>query len=128
MATLKADLFKALGHPSRIRVLEVLVEGERPVGELAGALKLEFSHLSQHLAVLRRAGVVTARRVGSTVFYGLRDPRMSQLLNVARQMLVTSLEDSRQILDHLRESGPTGEPPDSHPERPSLAPSRGGRG
>jgi len=103
VATAKAELFKALAHPIRIRVLEVLVDGERPVGELAQLLDVEMSHLSQQLGVLRRAQVVVARRERSTVYYSLRDPRMSQLLVVAKQLLVTGLRDSSALLADLEE-------------------------
>ena len=102
VAARKAELFKALAHPVRVRVLEQLVAGERAVGDLALALAVEPSHLSQQLAVLRRAGVVSTRRTGSAVFYALRDPRTSQLLYVARQLLVSSLEGSAELLDYLR--------------------------
>lgn len=98
VATLKAELFKALGHPVRIRVLELLVDAECSVGELAAAVDVEISHLSQQLAVLRRAGIVVTRRDGNTVYYSLRDPRMSRLLAIARQMLVTSLEQNQLLL------------------------------
>jgi DNA-binding transcriptional ArsR family regulator len=101
VATAKAELFKCLAHPIRVSVLELLVAGERPVGELAGELGLEMSHLSQQLGVLRRGQVVTARRVGTTVLYSLRDPRLSQLLSVARQLLVTGLQDSGALLTDL---------------------------
>jgi ArsR family transcriptional regulator len=103
VAVAKAEFFKVLGHPVRVRVLEVLAEGERPVGELAEELGVEISHLSQQLAVMRKAGVVTARRVRSTVFYSLRDPRMSQLLAVARELLATGLRDSHALLSGLEE-------------------------
>ncbi len=102
IAQLKAELFKAIAHPVRVRVLEVLVGGERPVGELAETLGIEMSHLSQQLGILRRGGVLVTRRSGNTIYYSLRDPRMSQLLAVARQMLVTTLEDSQQLLANLQ--------------------------
>jgi ArsR family transcriptional regulator len=101
VATAKAELFKALGHPIRVRVLEVLVGGEQPVGKLAELLDVETSHLSQQLAVLRRAQVVVARRERSTVYYSVRDPRMSQLLVVAKQLLATGLRDSQALLVDL---------------------------
>lgn len=97
-AALKAEMFKALAHPVRVRVLEVLADGERQVGELAEHLGLELSHLSQQLAVLRRAGLVSTRRVASVVFYRVRDPRMTQLLFLAKELLVTSLRDSQLVL------------------------------
>jgi DNA-binding transcriptional ArsR family regulator len=101
VAAAKAELFKALGHPIRVRALEVLVGGERPVGELAEELGVEMSHLSQQLAVLRRAQIVTARRVRSTVFYSVRDPRIAQLFATARAMLVDGLRDRHALLADL---------------------------
>jgi DNA-binding transcriptional ArsR family regulator len=103
VAAAKADMFKALGHPIRVRALEVLVGGERPVGELAEELGVEMSHLSQQLAVLRRADIVAARRVRSTVFYSVRDPRIAQLLATARAMLVDGLRDRHALLLDLED-------------------------
>jgi DNA-binding transcriptional ArsR family regulator len=101
VAEAKAEMFKALGHPIRVRALEVLVASERPVGELAEELGVEMSHLSQQLAVLRRAQIVTARRVRSTVFYSVRDPRIAQLFATARAMLVDGLRDRHALLADL---------------------------
>jgi ArsR family transcriptional regulator len=98
VAAAKAELFKALGHPIRVRALEVLIAGERPVGELAEELGVEMSHLSQQLAVLRRAQIVSARRVRSTVFYSVSDARMAELLATARAMLVDGLRDRHALL------------------------------
>src|SRR3546814_21094219 len=63
----KADLFRTLGHPVRIRVLELLQEKPMPVRDLLADLQVESSSLSQQLAVLRRAGLVTSPREGTTV-------------------------------------------------------------
>jgi ArsR family transcriptional regulator len=101
VAVLKAGLFKALAHPARVQVLEALAAGECAVGELADRLGMELSHLSQQLAVLRRAGLVINRRVGSVVFYRLRDPRITQLLFVAKELLVSSLQDNQDLLERL---------------------------
>lgn len=98
VARLTADLFRAIAHPARVRALDALLRGESSVGALAEALGMEISHLSQQLGALRRANVVETRRVGSTVYYSVRDPRMSQLLAVARQLLASTLEDSRDLL------------------------------
>jgi ArsR family transcriptional regulator len=110
VAALKAELFKALAHPVRIRVLERLVDsalegGELSVGELADQLDVDIAQVSQQLAVLRRANVVVTRRDGNTINYSVRDPRISQLLAVARQLLVTNLQDSRSLLASLEEEG-----------------------
>jgi DNA-binding transcriptional ArsR family regulator len=101
VAQLKAELFKAIGHPVRVRILEQLVAGERSVGALAETLETDVAVVSQQLAVLRRSGVVVTRREGTTVFYSLRDPGMIELLAVARRMLVANLQDSRSLLSQL---------------------------
>ena len=97
----KAELFRALGHPARVRVLELLAEGEQSIGALAEQTGLELSHLSQHVTVLRRAGVVESRRVRSTVLCSLRDPQTAELLAVARRMLSNSLRQSHALLEEL---------------------------
>jgi DNA-binding transcriptional ArsR family regulator len=95
---LKARLFRVLGHPVRIRILELLMEGERTVGDLQAALELDSSGTSQHLAALREQGVLASRRDGTNVYYRIRDPRVSQLLVVARQLLTSALSDSNELL------------------------------
>lgn len=102
ISEVKAELFKALAHPARIRALEVLATGEHSVGELQPLVGIEASHLSQQLAVLRRAGLVTARREGSTVTYAIRDPQLVELLAVARGLLINSLAEAAEVLDGLR--------------------------
>jgi DNA-binding transcriptional ArsR family regulator len=96
---LKAEFFKAIGHPIRIRVLELLSEDEQAVADLLAAIDVGQAYLSQQLGVLRRAGLVTARRDGSRVLYALADPRMADLLAVSRQMLLDMATATR---DELR--------------------------
>lgn len=84
----KADLFKGLAHPVRIRVLELLSEqAEVSVADLLAETALEASHLSQHLAVLRRYDLVVSQRRGLQMFYSLAHPQVSQLLAVAKELL-----------------------------------------
>lgn len=99
---LKAEFFKTLGHPARIRILELLSERETAVSELLPEVRLEASNLSQQLAVLRRAGLVTARRDGSQVYYSLTSPQVAELLAVARGILTSVLSDQVELLDGLR--------------------------
>jgi len=101
LAEAKADLFKALAHPARIRVLELLAERERTIGELADGTGLELSHLSQQVGVLRRAGVVDSRRSGNNVICCLSDPQTAELLAVARRMLTASLRQGQALLAAL---------------------------
>jgi DNA-binding transcriptional ArsR family regulator len=102
LSEVKADLFKALAHPGRVRVLEVLRDGERSVAELIPLVGLEPSHLSQQLGVLRRAGVVTATRAGSSVTYAIADGAIVELLSTARGFLVTRLSANQALLDGLQ--------------------------
>lgn len=103
VAQLKAELFKALAHPLRVRALEQLMRGERAVGALADDLEVELTQLSQQLGVLRRAGVVVTRREGTSIVYALRDPLLADMLALGRRMLVENLRDSRTLLHELEE-------------------------
>lgn len=99
---MKADLFKAMGNPVRIRVLELLSEREWAVGEMTTELGVGASGLSQHLAVLRGAGLVQARRAASTVYYSLTTPRVADLLAVGRQLRADLLSQQIEVLSDLR--------------------------
>lgn len=95
---IKADLFKALAHPARVRVLEVLQDGEQTVSALQPLVGIELSHLSRQLAVLKRAGLVTGRREGSNVYYSLHDPLIADLLHVAKRLLASHLAEAHSLL------------------------------
>jgi DNA-binding transcriptional ArsR family regulator len=100
----KAELFKVLGHPVRVRVLELLAEREQTMGELADAAGVEPSHLSQHVALLHRAGVVDRRRVRTSVVCSLRDPQIAELLAVARSVLSSHLRHDQELLSALEDA------------------------
>ncbi|MGA4670910.1 ArsR/SmtB family transcription factor [Propionibacteriaceae bacterium Y1923] len=90
----KAGLFRGLSHPLRIRVLELLADGqEHTVAELLEQTELEASHLSQHLAVLRHNRLVISERRGSHVHYRLFSPAVADLLSVARRLLTELVDD-----------------------------------
>jgi DNA-binding transcriptional ArsR family regulator len=99
---LKAEFFKTLGHPARIRVLELLSQREHAVSEMLPEVGIEPANLSQQLAVLRRAGLVTNRKEGSTVFYSLTSPYVAELLAVARRILTEVLSGQVELLEDLR--------------------------
>jgi ArsR family transcriptional regulator len=98
----KAELFRTLGHPVRIRVLELLQHGPRPVHELLAEIEVESSNLSQQLAVLRRAGLVTSSREGATVLYTLSTTDVADLMRSARAILTSMLSGQEELLAHLR--------------------------
>jgi DNA-binding transcriptional ArsR family regulator len=82
----KAELFKALGHPVRIRILELLRDGERTVSEMQAVLGIEASTVSQQLAVLRSRQLVTGRKEGTSVHYRIADSAVFDLLDIARSI------------------------------------------
>ncbi|WP_416969700.1 ArsR/SmtB family transcription factor [Streptomyces sp. 4F14] len=98
----KAEFFRMLGHPVRIRVLELLQDGPKPVRDLLAEIEIEPSSLSQQLAVLRRSGIVTATRTGSTVVYELAGGDVAELLGTARRILTNVLTDRQGLLEELR--------------------------
>jgi ArsR family transcriptional regulator len=100
---LEAEFFRVLSHPTRVRILELLKDGERSVGDLQVALPLDSSGTSQHLGILRRQGLIESRRQGTSVFYRVRDPRIFQLLSVARQVLTSTLADAQSLLEGLHQ-------------------------
>ena len=103
----KAEFFRVLGHPVRVRILELLRDGERGVGDLQASLEINSSGTSQHLGTLRQQGVLDSRRDGTSVYYWVKDPRTFQLLEVARQILTSHYEDAQALLGELGETGPS---------------------
>ena len=98
---LKAQFFKTLGHPVRIRILEVLSQGPRSVSALQPDVGIESSHLSQQLAVLRHAGIVVSERDGTSMIYSVTDSQIFELLRVAKQIITTSLAGAEDLLADL---------------------------
>ena len=97
----KAEFFRTLGHPARIRVLELLAEGDLAVHELRTAIAIEASNLSQQLAVLRMAGLVAQRREGTEVIYSLALPEVRDLLVAARRILETKHATGVELVDEV---------------------------
>ena len=102
LQALKADLFRALAHPARIRILELLAVRERTVQELQDALGLDQPAVSQHLAALRARLLVVARREGTLAHYTLRSRLVAELLRVSRAFLSDRLAESQSMLRALR--------------------------
>ena len=100
----KAEFFRMLGHPVRIRVLELLQDGPMPVRDLLTQIEVERSNLSQQLAVLRRSGIVTATRDGDTVIYALAGGDVADLMRAARRILTELLAGQQDLLAELREA------------------------
>jgi len=100
----KAEFFRMLGHPVRIRVLELLQDGPKAVRDLLTDVDVEPSSLSQQLSVMRRSGIVTSRREGSTVVYALAGTDVTDLLCAARRILTELSTEREELLSGLRGS------------------------
>lgn len=117
----KAELFKALGHPLRIKIVETLRSGEVSVAELLRRLDVEPATASQQLGVLRSRGLVDSRREGTTVYYRLRDPLVLDLLKVARAMSAKHLVNMQELLAaEMREEGITPKQTGNTGRRPAA--------
>ncbi|MCM2390537.1 ArsR/SmtB family transcription factor [Streptomyces albipurpureus] len=104
----KAEFFRMLGHPVRIRVLELLQDGPMPVRGLLAEIEIEPAALSQQLAVLRRSGIVISVRDGATVVYELAGGDVAELMRAARRILTEMLAGQNELLAELRDAeGPT---------------------
>jgi len=98
---LKANLFRVLGHPARVRILELLRDGERSVGALQTELELDSGGTSQHLSALRRIGLVDSRREGTSVYYRVADEHAFDLLEAGHAIISRRLAEQQSILEDL---------------------------
>ncbi len=97
----RAEFFKALAHPLRIKILDSLRAGETGVNELCTRLGVEQSTLSQQLSVLRTRDIVAARKSGNNVFYSVKDPAIFRLLDVTKEIFNNHLIDIKNVLSQL---------------------------
>jgi DNA-binding transcriptional ArsR family regulator len=98
----KAEFFRALSHPIRIRILETLAAGAHSVQQLQAALRVDQPIVSQQLSILRAKNIVVARKTGTTVIYSVRDPLLADLLHVARRIFNNQLIGSQSLLRELQ--------------------------
>lgn len=101
LANFKAEFFKALAHPIRIRILDSLRDGEKGVNELSEILKIEPANVSQQLAILRVRSIVIGRKAGSNVYYSASDKRVFRLLDVAKDIFNNHLVGVRDMLQQM---------------------------
>lgn len=97
----KAQIFQALAHPTRIAVVEALRSGERGAGALLAELQIEQANLSQHLAVLRAKQVVLTRKAGNQVYYRLRDPVLTRVLDLLKRYFYSQISGTVALLDEM---------------------------
>ena len=103
LANFKAEFFKALSHPIRIRILDSLRAGEKSVNELSQLLQIEPANVSQQLAILRARNIVMGRKAGSSVIYSASDPTLFELLDIAKEIFNNHLIGVRDMLQQMDE-------------------------
>ena len=89
---MQSDFFKALGHPIRIKILELLREGERCVCEIVPGPEIEQPNISRHLNVLKKEGILSSRKDGLKVIYKVNDPQIYQLLDICKNIIKSHWE------------------------------------
>ena len=97
----KASIFQALGHPTRIAIIEVLRDGELPAGVIIERLGIEQANASQHLSILRLKQIVTSRKEGNQVFYSVRDPLIIEVLDIMRRYFQAHIEEAMSMLQQI---------------------------
>ncbi|MFQ5866931.1 MAG: ArsR/SmtB family transcription factor [bacterium] len=93
-----AELCSALSHPRRLKILNLLRDGEKSVKELLEQVKTNKANLSQHLTVLRKQKIVSTRREGLNVYYRLARPKMIKACDIIREVLFEQLAENNQLL------------------------------
>ena len=101
---MKADILKALAHPTRVKILENLRGGERCVCEIIEVLGIEQSNISQHLAILKKLDIVDSRKDGLRVNYQVKHPQVFNLLDLLGSILLSQAESTISLLKGLRKS------------------------
>lgn len=97
----KASLFQALAHPTRLAILTLLRQGEKPANAIIEHVGVEQANASQHLSVLRGRQLVVSRKEGNQVFYSIRDPLLFEMLDTMRLYCLSHLADTRSLLEEL---------------------------
>ncbi len=95
---LQAEICRTLADPIRLEILDCLKSEEYTVSDLVKATGLRQANVSQHLAVLRQNGLVLTRRKGTTIFYSLAFPAISEACNIVRQILIEQLALGRRLV------------------------------
>ncbi|GAB6180503.1 metalloregulator ArsR/SmtB family transcription factor [Desulfotomaculum defluvii] len=94
IAQLKADLFKAISHPTRIRILDLLSDGEHCVCDIFEQLNVEQANTSQHLSVMKKQGILQSRKEGLRVIYSIKNPEVIEMLEFANKILKKQADEA----------------------------------
>jgi ArsR family transcriptional regulator, virulence genes transcriptional regulator len=98
---LQAEISKTLAHPLRIAIIHYLKDGEKTVNDLTQTLSASQSNISQHLAIMRQRQIVKTRKEGSTVYYRVASPKISQACDMVREVLLDQLNQKQEMAKNL---------------------------
>jgi DNA-binding transcriptional ArsR family regulator len=99
---LQAEISKTLAHPLRIALLHILKDGEKTVNELVGILNASQSNISQHLALMRQRHIFKTRKKGSSIYYRVANPKISQACDIMRDVLMEQLNQKQEIAKNYK--------------------------
>ena len=105
----QSDFCKALSHPKRLKILHLLNDSEKSVGELLSIMGSSKANLSQHLAVLRQTGIVSTRKEGVTIFYRIANPKITKACDMVREVLFDHLMEEEKIRQTYERKSPEGQ-------------------
>ncbi len=115
---LQADICQTLANPKRLQILSLLKKGELSVGEMVKAMNIAKANLSQHLSVMRQKGILVTRREGTTIYYRLARPKITEACAIMREVLMDSLADQEKLSKRIREGNQALKPPGKKRKKP----------
>ena len=98
---MQAEICKTIANPTRLRILHVLREGEKSVGELVDLLGLKQSNLSQHLSIMKQATILKTRKQGSNIYYSVAYPKINTACDLVRELLIESIGRKQELSKNL---------------------------
>ena len=102
---LQAEICQTLANPKRLQILSLLKKGELSVGEMVEAIGIAKANLSQHLSIMRQKGILSTRRVGTTIYYRLARPKITEACGIMREVLLDSLAEQEKLSKSMRRGG-----------------------
>ena len=102
---MQAEICQTLANPKRLQILSLLKAGELSVGEMVKAMSIAKANLSQHLSVMRQKGILVTRREGTTIYYRLARPKITEACAIMREVLMDSLADQEKLSKRIRQGG-----------------------
>ncbi len=102
---LQADICQTLANPKRLQIVSLLKKGELSVGEMVKSMGIAKANLSQHLSIMRQKGILVARREGTSIYYRLASPKITEACASMREVMMYLLEGQETLSKSIRGAG-----------------------